>query len=136
MEGWTHTTIIAATAAAGALTAFLAGRQIARWAESWRPRHPEEVERLRRREISRLGRIASAEIVDVIDNASGPAAGRVIIYRYEVAGVKYEAAQDVSAFAQRGILLEALAGSTSSVKYDPRKPINSIIACEEWSGIR
>ncbi len=109
--------------------------RIGRWAWRWRAKTPEEIERLRRQEISRLGRIASAEIVDVLENASGAAAGRVVVYRYEVAGVTYEAAQEVSAFTQREALLEALTGGDSSVKYDPRRPINSIIACEEWNGI-
>lgn len=117
------------------ISAFHLGRHIAKWASRWRSKSPEEIERLRRQEISRLGRIASAEIVDVLENAPGAAAGRVVVYRYEVAGVTYEAAQEVSAFTQKETLLEALAGSASSIKYDPRKPINSIIACEEWSGI-
>jgi hypothetical protein len=53
-----------------------------------------------------------------------------------VGGVGYTAAQDVMS-------LEALLPShrmsmigPALVKFDPRNPANSIVLCEEWSGLR
>jgi hypothetical protein len=60
---------------------------------------------------------------------------RLIVYTYEVAAVTYEAAQDISPLSQVADAAHGLAGQTVSVKYDPRRPANSILACEEWSGI-
>jgi hypothetical protein len=59
----------------------------------------------------------------------------LIHYQYELRGVAYFASQDVSAL--RGLLPEdpaRLAGPVN-VKYDPRNPANSIVLCEEWSGL-
>jgi hypothetical protein len=60
----------------------------------------------------------------------------VLYYSYSVGGVSYTASQDVSAL---GHLLPAdrnrLVG-LSSLKYSPRNPANSILLCEEWSGLR
>ena len=104
----------------------------------WRRKDPDEVERLRRLDVNRRGRITSAEIVDFLEPE--PSAGgeghrsHLIVYKYEVAGVIYEVSQDVSALS--GILsARRLADSRASVKHEPRTPTNSIIACEEWSGI-
>ena len=62
--------------------------------------------------------------------------GDFIHYQYELRGVSYSASQDVSALAamlpdHRGILL-----GTASLRFDPRNPANSIVICEEWSGMR
>lgn len=90
--------------------------------------------------MNRVGRIASGEIVDLVeDGGSGETdpLRRVVVYQYEVAGVTYEAAQDVSSlssFSTAGFLGDAPTGLEASVKYDPEKPMNSIIMCEEWNG--
>jgi hypothetical protein len=60
----------------------------------------------------------------------------LVSYAYEVAGVTYEAAQDVTALPEIAAMARFLSGQTASVKYDPKRPANSIIACEEWSGCR
>lgn len=62
--------------------------------------------------------------------------GDFIHYQYELRGVSYSASQDVSALSamlpdNRGILL-----GTASVRFDPRNPANSIVICEEWSGMQ
>ena len=59
----------------------------------------------------------------------------LVSYSYEVAGVTYEAAQDVTALPGIAAMARFLPGQTASVKYDPKRPANSIIACEEWSGL-
>jgi len=59
----------------------------------------------------------------------------LIHYQYELRGVAYFASQDVSGL--RAWLPEEparLIGAVS-VKYDPRNPANSIVLCEEWSGL-
>ncbi|HLI35632.1 MAG TPA: DUF3592 domain-containing protein [Terriglobia bacterium] len=138
MNGWTRATVVmAAGGASGAAiaTSFLLGHKLKAWVRARRFKSPEELERLRRLDIQQRGRIASAQIVDLIEDSSGNAPKQVVVYRYEVAGVMYEAAQDVSAFTEADWLAGILPGATSSVKYDPRKPGNSIIVCEDWSGL-
>lgn len=130
--------IVAASCAAGAAALAVGSVRLLRWARARRSKSPEELERLRRLEVNRSGRIAAGEVVDLVeDGRTGQAESprRVVVYRYEVAGVTYEAAQDVSSLSVAGFLGEALTGLTSSVKYDPDKPMNSIIACEGWNGM-
>lgn len=107
------------------------------WArlQRWRRKTPAELERLRRLEVNRRGRIAAGHIVDIVGAETGDNPGRLLVYKYEVAGVSYEAAQDVSALPEIATIAPGLAGQTTSVKYDPKRPTNSIIACEEWSGL-
>jgi len=111
------------------------GRKLIWAARRWRKKNPEEIERLRRLELNRRGRITPARIVDVIEDGAPGAVRRVVVYRYEVAGVTYEAAQEVSAFVGAELLTQGLAGSSSSAKYDPHQPLNSMIACEIWNGL-
>jgi len=58
-----------------------------------------------------------------------------LYYQYELAGVEYSASQDVKSLA--AVLPEDLTRLMGpvSVKYDPRNPANSIIICEDWSGL-
>lgn len=104
------------------------------WAKFKRRRRkdPAELERLRRLDVNRRGRISTGRIVELIETEDGRPAPRLVVYTYEVAGVTYEAAQDVSGLAAGG---QYLPGQIASVKYDPKQPANSIIACEGWSGI-
>ncbi len=89
---------------------------------------PEEVERQRRLGINRAGKMADGMLLDVLE--------ATIEYSYDVRGVEYIATQDVSA-------LQAFLPSPSlsiagpvGVKFDPRNPANSIVLCEDWSGLR
>lgn len=78
--------------------------------------------------IQAKGKIGDAEILDVD--------GTVILYSYSVAGVEYTVGQDVAAI--ESLLPEdrmRMVGS-ASVRYDPSNPPNSIVLCEEWSGLR
>jgi hypothetical protein len=89
---------------------------------------PAQRERRRRLEISRLGRMGDAMVIDVREC--------VLFYSYEVRGVAYTTSQDASDF--RDLLpadTSVLIGPTG-LKYSSKNPANSIVICEEWSGLR
>jgi hypothetical protein len=95
---------------------------------------PEELERLRRAAIHRDGKMGDGEIMDV-DSVSNTGA-ILIVFSYSVAGVVYTASQEVMVL--RSLLppdLMTMVGPIS-VKFDPRNPANSIVLCEEWTGLR
>lgn len=126
------------------LTLVLAGAGFAAALGAWtvarlqrrRRKTPEEIERLRRLEVNRRGRITAGQIVDLVVPEPPASAAHLVLYKYEVGGVTYEAAQDVSALPDALARTQGLAGQTASIKYDPKKPTNSIIACEAWCGIK
>ncbi|MBI1940933.1 MAG: hypothetical protein HYS33_05425 [Acidobacteria bacterium] len=131
MNSGAHVAItLAATAVAVTSGAWIVDR-----VRSWRRKSPAELERLRRLDVNRRGRIAAGHVVDLIESARAGTASCLVVYKYEVAGVEYEVAQDVSTLPRIFAAAHAFAGLTASVKYDPKRPTNSIIACEEWSGI-
>jgi hypothetical protein len=73
--------------------------------------------------------------LDLVKRETAGLESRLVVYSYEVAGVSYEAAQDVTALPEIAAVAQFLPGQIASVKYDPQRPANSIIACEEWSGL-
>jgi hypothetical protein len=89
---------------------------------------PAEIERLRRLAIHREGKMGDGEIIDIED--------LTIIYSYSVAGVGYTASQDATDLREK--LPEDLTSMIGlvAIKFDPRNPANSIVFCEEWSGLR
>ena len=90
--------------------------------------NPEKRERKRRLELHQHGRLGDALITEATD--------AMLYYSYSVRGVQYEASQDVSGL--RNMLPpepERIIGP-ASLKYSPRNPGNSILICEEWSGLR
>lgn len=91
-------------------------------------RGPAERERRRRLEVARRGRMRDGVVTDVVQDT--------IYFSYSVMGVEYAASQDVSAL--RGYLPEDLSAVIGPVtlKYLPANPANSIVACEEWCGLR
>jgi hypothetical protein len=97
-----------------------------------------ERERRRRLKIHREGRITDGTVFDVGEpaEASGPESERLVFYTYSIGGVDYSACQDVSALtAHVGENPARLIGSVY-VKYQAKNPYNSIVVCEEWSGLR
>ncbi|MCS7041533.1 MAG: hypothetical protein NZR01_01945 [Bryobacteraceae bacterium] len=112
--------------AAGAVAAaLLLGALV--WIVYQRRLTPEEKERRRRLALNRWQRTAEGLVLD-----AGP---ELIHYQYELRGVAYSASQDVSSLRH---LLPPDPGRLIGpvhVKYDPRNPANSIILCEEWSGL-
>jgi hypothetical protein len=89
---------------------------------------PEKRERKRRLNVNRLGRLGDALITEATET--------VIYYTYSIRGVQYTASQDVTALRERlPAEPERLIG-IASLKYAPKNPANSILICEEWSGLR
>jgi len=101
----------------------------------WRRKDPAELEKLRRLSVNKCGRIIAGRVVDLVEAETAGPKSSLVVYSYEVAGVTYEAAQDVSALPEIVARARVYTGRTASVKYDPKRPGNSIIACEEWSGL-
>jgi hypothetical protein len=121
---------------AGAGAAALLGGMIA-WSRR-RRKTPEQWERERRLRISEIGRITDGTVTDVneMDNASGSGEMQLLIYQYDVAGVTYEASQDVTSLRHRVDLHSCRSGLMTSIKYDPSNPGNSIVIAENWTGLR
>jgi len=92
-------------------------------------RKPKDKEKLRRLEVNLSGRLGDATITDITDDA--------IFYEYSVAGLTYTASQDISQLRE---MIPAdshrLIGRPASLKYSTQNPANSILLCEEWSGLR
>ena len=122
-------------AVGGTTAVALAGLWAWRTVRRWRRKNPDEIERLRRLGVNACGRIIPGRIVEVADPVPDGPAGPILLYDYEVAGVTYEAAQDVEALPEIAAAAAFLPGQTTSVKYDPKQPTNSILACELWCGI-
>jgi hypothetical protein len=89
---------------------------------------PEKRERKRRQELHRRGRLGDAMITEASPDA--------LYYSYCIRGVQYTASQDITALRDRlPAEPERLIGF-ASLKYASNNPANSILICEEWSGIR
>ena len=102
-----------------------------------RRKTPEQRERDRRMRISEFGRITDGTVIDVQE--LGPdvhRAATMLIYQYDVAGVSYEASQDVTYLRQWINLHSCRLGLPTSVKYDPHNPGNSMVIAESWMGLR
>jgi hypothetical protein len=88
---------------------------------------PAARERKRRLSVNGKGRVGNATVIEV--------QGNIVCYEYTLAGVNYTASQDISDLrAQLPQDLSALVGPVT-FKYLPRNPANSIVICEEWSGL-
>jgi hypothetical protein len=102
-----------------------------------KPKTAEELERERRVWLSSVGRITDGTVIDVQEiEAEGPRAATMLIYQYDVAGVSYEASQDVTYLRQWINLHSCRLGLPTSVKYDTRNPGNSMVISESWVGLR
>jgi hypothetical protein len=102
-----------------------------------KPKTPEDVERERRVWLDRVGRITDGTVIDVQEMpGSGHRPATFLIYHYDVAGVSYEASQDVTYLRQWINLHSCRLGLPTSVRYDPQNPGNSIVLSERWMGLR
>jgi hypothetical protein len=91
-------------------------------------RNPRDREKRRRLLVNQQGRLGDATITEVSENT--------IYYEYSVRGVLYAASQDLEDLREQiPSDLERLIGPVS-LKYSSNNPANSIILCEEWSGLR
>jgi len=107
-----------------------------------KPKTPEELERERREWLDRVGRITDGTVIDVQEmtvngsKKSTPRSATLLIYHYDVAGVSYEASQDVTYLRQWINLHSCRLGLPTSVRFDPQNPGNSIVVSEKWMGLR
>ncbi len=91
-------------------------------------RNPKDREQRRRLAVNLHGRLGDAIITDVQND--------VVFYEYSVRGVVYTASQDVSKLREHiPIDPNRLIGPVG-LKYSSQNPANSIIICEQWSGLR
>jgi hypothetical protein len=102
-----------------------------------KPKTAEDLERERREWLDRIGRITDGTVIDVQEvKPNQHRAATMLIYQYDVAGVSYEASQDVTYLRQRINLHSCRLGLPTSVRYDPQNPGNSIVVSERWMGLR
>lgn len=91
----------------------------------------------RRTWLSRSGRLTIGTALDVQDSRDqNDHLVQLLIYRYEIAGVAYDASQDVTHLRQFIDVNSCRRGLPVSVKYDTHNPGNSIVISETWSGLR
>jgi hypothetical protein len=89
---------------------------------------PEKREQRRRLQIHATGRLGDALVIETEQN--------LLYYSYSIRGVQYTASQDVGTLRDR--LPEDLSRliGPCGMKYVSNNPANSILLCEEWSGLR
>jgi hypothetical protein len=114
------------TALSGLAVALVA---LAAWiALQVKQRSPERRERKRRQQVNQRGRLGDAFITEATEST--------IYYTYSVHGVHYTASQDIVPLRDKlPAEPERLIGVVN-MKYAVRNPANSILLCEEWSGLR
>jgi len=102
-----------------------------------KPKSAEELERQRREWLDNVGRITDGTVIDVQELPwENQRTSTMLIYQYDVAGVSYEASQDVTYLRQWVNLHSCRLGLPTSVKYDPQNPGNSLVVSERWMGLR
>jgi hypothetical protein len=101
---------------------------VAVWLLMRRRPTPEERERRRRVYVNAIGRMVDAVLTDVQEDS--------LQYTYTAHGITFAASQDIADV--RNCLPENLDGVVGpvTVKYLMQNPANSIVVCEEWSGLR
>ncbi|HUY82381.1 MAG TPA: hypothetical protein VMU92_11715 [Acidobacteriaceae bacterium] len=129
--------VIGAITAAGVL---LGGVIV--WAVVRKRPTEEELERLRREQLVKTGRIIDGTILDTPELDASDAEGeegrtrQLILYKYEIAGVAYECSQDVTHLKDYVDIHDSRLSFSCSVRHEPRRPSNSIVVAEGWSGLR
>src|SRR5258707_686078 len=101
-----------------------------------KPKTADELERERREWLDRIGRITDGTVIDVQEMpGASERPATFLIYQYDVAGVSYEASQDVTYLRQLINLHSCRLGLPTSVRFDPQNPGNSIVLSERWMGL-
>jgi hypothetical protein len=103
-----------------------------------------EREHIRRNYLAHAGRITDGSITEtqwLVPAPNGPDAPpaspttpAILLYRYRIAGVTYECAQDVTHLPEH--VRQVRVDLPVQVRFDPRNPANSIVVAESWSGLR
>lgn len=90
--------------------------------DRFRKRTEDEASRIAR--LSKTGRMVDAKIIDAVSDKDG----RIVqvSYVYELAGVQYESSQALSDLQQQRPN-DYAPGKQIVVRYDPRRPANSIV---------
>jgi Protein of unknown function (DUF3592) len=90
--------------------------------DRFRKRTEDEASRIAR--LSKTGRMVDGKIIDAVSDNDG----RIIqvSYTYELQGVQYESSQELSDLQQQRFH-EYAPGKQIVVRYDPRRPANSIV---------
>ena len=102
-----------------------------------KPQSEADIERERRAWLDRVGRITDGTVIDVQETTTPTNKNMILlIYQYDVAGVSYEASQDVTYLRQWINLHSCRLGLPTSVRYDPHNPGNSLVVSERWIGLR
>jgi hypothetical protein len=102
-----------------------------------KPKTAADIERERRVWLDCIGRITDGTVIDVQElPGANKRAATLLIYQYDVAGVSYEASQDVTYLRQFINLHSCRLGLPTSVRFDPHNPGNSIVVSERWMGLR
>jgi hypothetical protein len=89
---------------------------------------PEKRERRRRLSVHQNGRLGDALITDATEAE--------IHYSYDIRGVHYTAAQDITSLKQYLPAEPHRLIGNAGLKYSSKNPANSILVCEYWSGLR
>jgi hypothetical protein len=130
MQPWImhHTSVLVAAS----VIPVIAG--IAVWWVLTHRKSAEEIERERRDQLVRYGRIIDGTILDWTEQPDTGGLG-TLLYRYDIAGVTYECAQDLIYLKDKIKVDTSCLGMPASVRYDPKNPANSIIVAETWTGL-
>ena len=109
---------------------------VAAWVRG-RGKTAADPERERRQWLATTGRIIDGTVTDVQEmTGAGAVPVQLLFYHYDVAGVEYEASQDVTYLRHFIDVHSCRLGLHASIKYDPHHPGNSIVVSEGWSGLR
>ncbi|HET9086943.1 MAG TPA: hypothetical protein VFN53_05440 [Acidobacteriaceae bacterium] len=112
-----------------------AGAGLIAWWMISRRETPQEIERQRREYLVEHGRIIDGTVLDWTEQTDTGDL-KTLLYTYEISGVTYECAQDLSYMQDRVRVDPSCLGMPASIRYDSKNPANSIIVAEEWSGLR
>ena len=89
---------------------------------------PEKREQRRRLDLNVHGRLGDALLTECHEDT--------LYYTYDVRGVHYTASQDISALRDQLPDAPERLGGMVNMKYAAQNPANSILVCEDWSGLR
>ncbi|MEO8050420.1 MAG: hypothetical protein ABI833_08415 [Acidobacteriota bacterium] len=89
---------------------------------------PERREQRRRLDLNVNGRLGDALLTECDEDT--------LYYTYEVRGVHYTASQDISSLREQLPGTPDQLGGMVNLKYAAQNPANSILICEDWSGLR
>jgi hypothetical protein len=90
--------------------------------DRFRKKPEDEASRIER--LSKTGRMADGKIIDAVSGSDGRITE--VTYTYTLAGVQYESSQALSEIQQQRYR-DYAPGKQIVVRYDPRRPANSIV---------